>query len=272
MNQSSLAPLESYMRLRILYRCATINSYHKYFNSRNDLQYYNTLRTQIPSKINEAVSYFVSIYNRSRTLELQLTILQAISNMNLVTLSQILLGFILPILGSPLSSPSSSVALDVRNDKGCPSPDLNLCTLEVLVYMKLNMATVNIYDANCVVCPKNYVFRPSEGPKQWKPSCIKEKPMNITVDANGELHPILWGGVQYNIGIVPSSNKDPVTHRQNFGCSTTSAAPTPTSSTSPTPTSGKGCDISTEPPDGTSCHDEWLNNHYPAAGSGTTGD
>lgn len=97
--------------------------------------------------------------------------------------------------------------------------------------------------------------------------------MNITIDANGELHPILWDGVQYNIGIVPSLHKDPVTHRQNFGCSTTSVAAAPTSAPSPTPSSGGGCgDLTVEPPLDSSCHYEWEVQHFPAAGSGHTGE
>ncbi|ESZ93320.1 hypothetical protein SBOR_6301 [Sclerotinia borealis F-4128] len=156
--------------------------------------------------------------------------------MKLVIFSQVFLGFISIILGSPLSPDDSLVPLDIRDDSKCPSAKSGLCTVEVLVYTESIAAFgVNLYDQGCTEkC--HQIFNTRNTPLSWTPACLGIKNLTVQVDQNGELHPIIRDKIVIHIGIVPDGNKNVVTHRAPFPCPTSSVTAVATSTAAKTTT------------------------------------
>ena len=94
--------------------------------------------------------------------------------------------------------------------------------------------------------------------------------MTIQVDKSGEVHPVLWDDVQYDLVSVDDGDKAVVTHHAPFACSTSS--PVETTSSLRATTSSGGCSCSDPMSDfNDSCYGQWLVCHFPAVGTGNQG-
>ncbi|KAF7890962.1 uncharacterized protein EAF02_001287 [Botrytis sinoallii] len=139
-----------------------------------------------------------------------------------IIFSQVFLGIISLILGSPLSTPW------VRSPSKCGNSDLNTCTVEV--YVPVNKPNQNkfdfivkLFDSNCdTMCGDRFVHRNTR--ITWVPPCLKGGNMTVQVQGDGELQPIYHNGSPIYIGIVPDGNPTIVTHRDTFQCPKANAA------------------------------------------------
>ncbi|KAF7880774.1 uncharacterized protein EAF01_011939 [Botrytis porri] len=139
-----------------------------------------------------------------------------------IILSQVFLGVIFYVLGSPLSTSL------VRSRSNCGNSDVNTCTVEVYIPVnKPNQNTfdfiVKLFDSNCdTMCGATFVHRNTR--ITWVPSCLKGGNMTVQVQGDGELQPIYHNGSPIYIGIVPDGNDVIVTHRDTFQCPKSNAA------------------------------------------------
>ncbi|TGO27083.1 hypothetical protein BPAE_0048g00550 [Botrytis paeoniae] len=167
-----------------------------------------------------------------------------------VVFSQVFLGVISFVLGSPLSTPW------IRSQSKCGNSDVNTYTVEVHVPVsKPNQNKfsfiVTLFDSNCnTMCSD-----------MWN--------MTVQVQRDGELQPIYHNGSPIYIGIVPDGNTAIVTHRDTFQCPKANAALALRSDSD----SGKSCEEAEHPPSVCdSCYQPWRLAHTTAIRTGHTGD
>ncbi|THV54342.1 hypothetical protein BGAL_0029g00360 [Botrytis galanthina] len=177
-----------------------------------------------------------------------------------IIFSQVFLGIISLVLGSPLSTPW------VRSQSGCSNSDVNTCTVEV--YVPVNEPNQNkfsyivtLFDSNCDRMCGDMIT--------WVPPCLKGGNMTVQVQGDGELQPIYHNGSPIYIGIVPDGNTKIVTHRDTFQCPKAKAALAIKSVSN----SGGNCEEAEHPPPlYDSCYQAWRLAHTSAVGTGHTGD
>ncbi|KAM0156420.1 hypothetical protein ACHAQE_006391 [Botrytis cinerea] len=184
-----------------------------------------------------------------------------------IIFSQVILGVISFVLGSPLSPPW------VRSPSKCSNSDVNTCTVEV--YVSVNKPNQNkfafivtLFDSNCdTMCSDTFENRNTR--ITWVPPCLKGGNMTVQVEGDGELQPIYYNGSPLYIGIVPDGNTTIVTHRDMFQCPIANAALMVRSASR----SGESCEEAEHPPPlYDSCYQAWRLAHTPVVGSGHTGD
>ncbi|EMR80559.1 hypothetical protein ACHAP3_006621 [Botrytis cinerea] len=184
-----------------------------------------------------------------------------------IIFSQVILGVISFVLGSPLSPPW------VRSPSKCSNSDVNTCTVEV--YVPVNKPNQNkfafivtLFDSNCdTMCSDTFEHRNTR--ITWVPPCLKGGNMTVQVEGDGELQPIYYNGSPLYIGIVPDGNTTIVTHRDVFQCPIANAALMVRSASR----SGESCEEAEHPPPlYDSCYQAWRLAHTPVVGSGHTGD
>lgn len=187
--------------------------------------------------------------------------------MKQIIFSQVILGVISCVLGSPFSPPW------VRSSSKCSNSDVNTCTVEV--YVPVNKPNQNkfafivtLFDSNCdTICSDTFEHRNTR--ITWVPPCLKGGNMTVQVQGDGELQPIYHNGSPIYIEIVPDGNTAIVTHRDTFQCPKANAALLVRSASR----SGEGCEEAEHPPPlYNSCYQAWRLAHTPVVGSGHTGD